>query len=220
MLDELIGILAPHNCIRCGLEGDLLCEQCLPKATSTKRSSCYLCNALTLNWQTCKRCGAKTKISGVIVASHYEGEIKELVRQLKYQHTVAAAKILGELIATRVTRQQFDVVTAIPASSQRFRQRGYNQALLIGKTVAWLLNVPFAELLGRTGQVRQVGTNRRQRLQQMAGQMYARRSWLVKNYRILVIDDVVTTGATLSEAGRALKLAGSKQIWGAAAAKH
>ena len=220
MLDQLLSLIAPHYCINCNHEGSLLCLDCRAEAISSKRSSCFLCNRLTEGWRTCASCRRKTKIGGVVVASHYDGAAKLLIRRLKYEHAVAAAPILADLLAEKINPKNFDMVTAIPASSRRFRQRGYNQAQLIAKRLGRQLKLPYAELLGRTGQVRQVGTNRRQRLAQMAGQMYSRRNWLAKNNRILVVDDVVTTGATLSEAGRVLKSAGAKTVWGAAAAKH
>ena len=220
MLDRLIGTIAPHDCLDCGVEGNLLCQSCQITTVSPKRSSCFLCNALTNDWWTCHRCRRQVNVAGVIIASHYEGTVKDLIRQLKYEHTVAAAAILGNLIAARVPIGKFDLITLVPVSSQRFRQRGYNQAQLIAKAVATRLKLPFVELLSRVGQVRQVGTNRRQRLEQMSGKMYTRRQWLINDSRILVVDDVVTTGATLSEAGRVLKTAGAKKVWGAAAAKH
>lgn len=220
LLDKYLAIIAPHYCLVCEQEGDLLCKTCLPKAVTKKRSSCFLCNKLTANWRTCTTCRRKTKAVGVIVASHYEGPVKELVLKLKYQNTVAAADTIAQLLQNKFDPAKFDLITAIPPSSKRMRQRGYNQAQLIAKAVGKRTQLPYVATMSRLGNTRQVGTSRRQRLAQMHGSMYVTKARLVAGSRVLVVDDVVTTGATISEAARALKSAGAKSVWGLALAKH
>ena len=117
-------------------------------------------------------------------------------------------------------KDKFDFITAAPPSSQRLRQRGYNQAQLIAKAIGKRSRLMYLPTMSRLGNSRQVGTNRRQRIAQMQGRMYVTKPKLVAGARVLVVDDVVTTGATVSEAARALKAAGAKSVWGLALAKH
>lgn len=221
LLDSLLNIVAPFDCLGCGLEGELVCKNCLPSIATTKKSSCFLCNRLTLEWRVCPSCSKKTKLRAVAVSSHYEGKVKTLIRQLKYEHTVAAAKPLACLIGRTIPASfKPGVVTWAPAATSRLHQRGYNPAKLIANALAKELNLPVAETLGRHGQSRQVGTTRRKRFTQAENTMYVIRKSKVKSRKLLVVDDVVTTGATINECGRVLKDAGAEAVWGAAAAKH
>lgn len=220
LLDKIIGIVAPFECVVCGREGKIVCANCLGTVAIAKASTCFLCNKLTDRWQTCKACRKKTKIKGVIIASHYEGPVKDLVRRLKYQRTISAADVLAKLLAGLIDKDRFDLITWVPASTQRQRQRGYNQAELIAKSLARRLELPYSVSLSRLGHERQVGTTRQIRFRQLQNKMYAVAKYRWQGKRVLVIDDVVTTGASINEAGRALKEAGAKSIWSAAVAKH
>ncbi len=221
LVDTIVSIYAPYSCLTCQKQGRVVCEQCLPGLASPKKSSCFLCNKLTPGWRVCKSCQSKTSLRGVYVGSHYEARVKTLVRMLKYERAQGVSPTLAKVIAPVVKdAPEFDFVTAIPATSSRFRQRGYNQAKLIGKALACELKLPFHEVLGRFGNTRQVGTNRQNRIKQAEQTMYCTKTDRVYGKRILVVDDVVTTGATMKEAARVLKLAGVKYAWGGACAKH
>lgn len=140
---------------------------------------------------------------------------------LKYARAQGVAPTLASIISPAIGKNiELDFVTAIPATTGRFRQRGYNQAKLIGKSLARELKLPFYEVLGRFGNARQVGTSRQNRIKQTKDTMYCTKTSRVYGMRILVVDDVVTTGATMQEAARVLKLAGAKYAWGGASAKH
>ncbi len=154
------------------------------------------------------------------MASHYEGEVKQLIQMLKYERAMRAANYLAELLVPQVKPRDYDYISWAPVSSRRFRQRGYNQAKLIAKQIAAQTKVPYIETLGRLGHARQVGTGRKLRTQQLKGSMYAVKPERFKSKRIVIVDDVLTTGATLSECANVLMAAGAKSVWGAAVAKH
>ncbi|HSX14962.1 MAG TPA: ComF family protein [Candidatus Saccharimonadales bacterium] len=217
--DHILSLIAPHYCLGCGVEGAPLCPDCLSRQP-TKRPTCYRCNKLSPGGRTCPACRRQTKLAGVVVASYYEGVVKELVQALKYQNQVAAAQTLATLITPLLSPTAFDCITAIPGAPSRYRRRGYHQAELIAKAIARATGLPYRPLLGRLEVASQVGISRRKRLEQVRGSFIVRRSALVEGQRILIIDDVLTTGATLSEAALVLKSAGAKSVWGAVAAKH
>ncbi|MEX0932012.1 MAG: phosphoribosyltransferase family protein [Candidatus Saccharimonadales bacterium] len=219
MFDPLIATVAPFECLICNKEGDIICRQCQPKAISRKASTCFMCNKLTKDFRACATCKRKTKASGVVVASHYKGAIKELVQSFKYHRAMAGCRVAAQLIAPALNNLDINLITAMPTATHRFRQRGYNQSVLIAKHLAIILNVPFTATLSRHGQNRQVGTNRAKRISQLQGAMYCINRNLAGK-KILVVDDVLTTGASMNEAAAVLKSKGAKSVWGAVLAKH
>jgi ComF family protein len=110
------------------------------------------------------------------------------------------------------------LVTAVPVSAARYRERGYNQAELVAKVVAGRLGLPYSAVMGRHASVHQLGLDRRTRLEQVKGSFYALKK--LDGRRMLVVDDVVTTGATMSECAAVLCEAGAGEVWGAAVARH
>lgn len=218
VLDQIASLIAPFDCLICGSEGQLICTECLPKAIITKRLTCYRCNRLSDGGRTCISCRSSSKLAGVTVASHYDGAIKELIYALKYQRAQAAAKLCAELITPLLDPLQFDIVIPVPTSPTRGRQRGYNQAALIARAVSEKLGLPYSESLVRLQDVHQVGLAKLERLKQVEGIFAVYKS--ASDQRVLLVDDVITTGATMVECAKVLKAAGAKRVWGAAVAKH
>ncbi len=138
---------------------------------------------------------------------------------MKYNNAVAVVDPLAETVIPFIDAK-YDLIVPIPSSARRFRQRGYNQAALLGKVIGRQLDTPCSEVLGRFGHSRQVGADRRERLTQLKGMFYVRKSSLIYGQRVLLIDDVVTTGTTINECATALKTAGARSVSAAVIAKH
>lgn len=138
----------------------------------------------------------------------YTGEARDLVVDLKYRGRSSAAHALAAELARAVRSdgQVFDVVTWAPTSDARRRRRGFDQAETIARLVARELRLPCRRLLLRSTGRPQTGRSRRERLE---GPVFRARP-ARRACRVLVIDDVVTTGATLRAAAHALEGAG----WG------
>jgi ComF family protein len=220
LIQRLVEYLAPAECLVCGREGAILCDVCRDQVLITKTSTCYRCNKLTADWRVCKTCRNYTKLSRVVVASHYDGPVVEVIKQLKYQQAIAAAGIAAVWLAAILDTSQFDLIIPAPSAPGRQRQRGYNQAAAIARSLAQQTSLPYLDALGRTGETRQVGQSRQARLTQVQGTIYPKTSVLVPQARILLVDDVVTTGATLSECARVLKVLGANSVSAAVVAKH
>lgn len=221
LISSLVYLLAPDACVACGRPGRAVCSSCTPSVAVYKSPVCFRCNRITTGGKTCSNCRRHTALNCVTVASYYEGPLKELLARLKYDNATDLARPLAQLVAARIRPEQVpDVIVPVPSSSQRFRQRGYNPAALLSKEVARQLQVPRVEALGRLGQSRQVGAARRQRISQLAGAYYVRRPQDVIGKRILLIDDVITTGSTLHECAGVLLRSGAKTITAAVVAKH
>jgi len=194
-----------------------VCEQCRPTLARPKKPVCFLCNSLSEDFKTCANCRPKTPLKRVWVASRYEAYIKQLIREFKFERKRVAHVPLGYIISQIITARDYDLVSSVPCASSRFRRRGYNQSQLLAKTVANNLQITYRDTLFRYGQAEQVGRTRSQRLLQPAD--IFRLASPVDGKKILLIDDVTTTGATLNNCAKVLKQAGAKRIEAAVIAK-
>jgi competence protein ComFC len=213
LLERLIDTIAPHDCLGCGREGSLLCAWCQPDACTPLPARCYQCRRLSPYGATCGKCKRQSKLSHVWVRTDYEEVAKKLVARLKFERAQAAAACVAELMLDALPFMPETVIVAhVPTSTVHVRGRGYDQAQLITRHLATLLGRRQATLLARLGRVQQVGSKREERLTQLAGAFRPMNRHLIKGAHILLVDDVLTTGATLEEAARTLKQAGAKQV--------
>jgi ComF family protein len=149
----------------------------------------------------------------VWVANEYDGIPKELVRRLKFQNAQAAIKPIVRMMDEGLPYLSSDtIIVHIPTATSRRRQRGYDQAELVARKLAQIRNLSHVPLLARLGQSRQVGAKRAERKKQLGQAYRPLKDYVIKGAHILLIDDIVTTGATLEAAARVLKVAGAKQI--------
>ncbi len=142
----------------------------------------------------------------------YQGKLRKLIHLFKYQGMRGLAEPLAEMLARALPRdRQFDAVTAVPLHWRKRWQRGFNQAELLGSAIARRRGIPARRLLRRGTATRaQAGLSNAQRRENVVGAFAARRR--VNGLRILLIDDVMTTGATAGACARALKKAGARSV--------
>lgn len=210
MIEALFNIFAPHNCVGCGTEGSLLCESCV-HALPQIPPRCYLCGRLSPEFSTCSKCRSKTPLLGVRAGTVYDGVAKELIHRLKYERVRAGAKTIARLLADGYVAND-EIITHVPTAGERVRARGYDQADLIARELSKQAGIPYLSLLNRLGKERQVGQKRADRKLQMKGAFYVRRQPLLVGKSVLLVDDVLTTGATCEAAARALKRAGARSV--------
>ena len=154
----------------------------------------------------------------------YEGVGRELVARLKYRNARAAAGFLAGVMAALVDPGEVDVVTWAPTTASRRRRRGFDQAALLARLVARRIGRPCRPLLRRPPGPPQTGrAGAARRLPARAFEARAPRPGPGRGHapgrRILLVDDVVTTGATMTAAARALRAAGAVDVHGLAAAR-
>jgi ComF family protein len=154
----------------------------------------------------------------------YPGTASKLVLRLKYAGERWQAFGLGERLGRAVAAAPFaadvDAVLPIPLARDRRRERGYNQAALLAAEAARTIRRPMREgWLRRTGTtLSQEGLSRAARRRNVKGRFRVR-ARRVRGKTVLLVDDVLTTGATLSEAARALRRAGAKAVYAAVVAR-
>ena len=186
-------------------------------------TACAGCNEL--GPILCRRCrfalaSAATQVTpdGVLAALPFDGVARQVLHGLKYRNRRGVARELARLMVRRLRVESVDVVTWAPTSGPRARARGYDQSELLARAVARELGVPCRRLLYRTHGEQQTGHTRAERLHGVSfrSRPIGRASMHLR--RVLLIDDVVTTGATLSAARAALEKAGVGAVVCAAAA--
>lgn len=144
----------------------------------------------------------------------YEGPAREVVAQLKYRNARTPVRWLARGMATLVSAGEVDVVTWAPTTPERRRERGFDQAQLLARALCRELGLPCRSLLARSPGPAQTGRSSADRSR---GPLF-RPTHRLDGLRVLVVDDVVTTGATFDAAGRCLRAAGAEVVVGVAAA--
>lgn len=211
-MERALAIIAPHQCLVCKKEGQLLCNWCKHDVLHPVPSRCYLCQARTDSFAVCQSCRRKTVLKNVWVASEYVGVPKDLIHSLKYQQKREAAGHIAQYLDELLPIFDDVMIAHVPTTSRRVRQRSFDQAQLIARQLAKGRKISYEPVLLRSGQTRQVGAKRSQRLVQLENAFAVRKPDLVRGRTILLIDDVTTTGASINSAATTLKKAGAKQV--------
>jgi len=226
MKNELLNLLFPIECAGCGKEDTWLCQDCLLKLPLGRHTDCFFCGKFNPPGSTCVSCAANYHLDGIFVCADYTDRvIGELVRKLKYSFARELGEVLAQ-IACRYARklaaeEKMDkinlrdfIVSPIPLHRKRYNWRGFNQAEIIAEGFARKLGLEYQNTLSRAKhnapQVKLDGANRRKNI---AG-CFAPLAQKYFGKKILLIDDVATTGSTLNEAARVLKSAGAAKVWG------
>lgn len=214
MLEKLIGVIAPHTCVGCGAEDNvLLCEGC-SESLVTQPSRCYRCRSATEDFAVCPACRRHTALRTVVSRTRHEVAAKELLHHAKYERARAGLLEMAAMMSPllRIFEDDEIVLTHIPTASSRVRGRGYDHARIICREVARRADLPVATLLARVGQAHQVGSNRSQRMDQLKDAFRPVRTNKIRGRHIVLVDDVLTTGATLEIAARELRRAGARRV--------
>ena len=216
VLEALVGLAAPPDCLVCGSEGLALCQKCSIQFIKPFGERCWRCNRLSPASRTCDSCKHLGTPSRVWISTIYEDKAQELVRLYKFGHLRAAAESLSRIM-TRTYEElsvgQLDyLVVAVPTATSRVRERGFGHSELLAKAIARKLKLPYQPALRRLGQSRQLGSAREDRLKQLEGKFGIKTPKAVTGQKILLIDDVVTTGGTLIAATQILRAAGASRV--------
>ena len=229
----LSSLFYPASCVVCSgtvAWREYLCTDCRTRAPRIAAPFCAKCSepfsgAITQTF-SCANCEHRTLHFDCAVAAYRSrGLVRKLVHEFKYgrqrqlRHPLAAW--LGETMRdARLRGRRFDVIVPVPLHRARERERGFNQALLLAELLSRQVAVPLRDLLERIRYTTtQTAYDRSERMENLRDAFRLRKKMHVRELRVLLIDDVLTTGSTLSECARVLKDAGALSVHAATAAR-
>ncbi len=223
----MLGLVLPPRCVWClrddvdFAEGPLLCNDCQRMLCGTPTERCRRCGGglATATATACAHChGRKLRFDRVVTLGSYTAALRECVLTLKGPGHEALSAAMGQLLAARAveafTEQQADAVLAVPMHWARRLLRRANNAELIAAALAARLKLPaWHRALRRVRNTRKQGPMlRTQRLKNVRGAFRLRPEFDVHGKRLIVVDDVLTTGATCNEIAKILKRAGTTSV--------
>lgn len=210
----------PTICVLCQkkTESIKICLECLEKyrILSEQVGQCKRCHTFGVRANVCDVCRRwPNYLRSVKSCFPYEGAIKEAIAYYKYQKEPWRGKILAESLVSLIP-SDIEYIVAIPLHRKREQDRGYNQSYLLAETVAEQLDIPiFRGLVRHRHTTTQVGLSKHARHENLDGAFSVKDENLIKDKRVLLIDDVMTTGSTIEHCARVLHDAGAKSIDGA-----
>ena len=222
VVNATLDFIFPISCLGCGAEGAYLCPDCREGLPALRQPYCAHC-AQPQSGTPCRWChAAPLALDGIVAPFLMEGAVREAVLQLKYHQVRGLAPTMGGLLeqAWRAKGLSADLVLPVPLHPRRLRQRGYNQSALLAKALSRGLGVPCddAALMRTRDTGPQVGLSREKRVLNV--QDCFRSSDAVAGRAVVLVDDVATTGSTLSACAEALRKAGAESVRGLVLARE
>jgi ComF family protein len=205
-MSNILDLLFPPKCIFCG--------KFLKKGEECLCPSC----AATLPFTKGAGVSQKGNFFDVCVSPLlYEGNVRKSILRFKFRGAVAYADCFGKLLADCIRENlagKYNMITWVPLSVKRARDRGYDQAMLLALAVALALDDVAVETLVKSTHVQAQSSieDREQRRANVSGVYELKDRELIDGKRILLIDDIVTTGSTLSECARTLLMGGAEAV--------
>ena len=219
-----VAALFPARCLGCGRRGEAFCTACWQALPRLHPPLCPRCSRPEHSGARCQACRhAPPALGAVRAPCAYAGALRLAIQRLKYHRERHLAGPLARLLLECLQARplEVDAVVPVPLDGSRGRARGYNQAALLAAPVADALAVPLAaDRLRRTRATRpQVGLSGRERRANVRGAFACSEAGSVAGLRVLLVDDVMTTGATLEACAEALVAAGAARVWGLVVAR-
>lgn len=215
--EKILNLVYPPKCTFCHsllmddeyADGRFICRECRDNISILDR------NASSQSFENVREC---------ISAFYYEGYIRDALHRYKFQGRQLYAVLFSEYMfkAFEQSGIQADIISWAPLSRKRLRSRGYDQAKLLAEEIAQKTGIESATLLKKTKNVKpqsQTGAYDERR-KNISGAYSPACAEKIKNKRILLIDDIVTTGSTLSECAGVLKSAGADEIYALTVARR
>jgi ComF family protein len=244
--ESLFAVLFPSDCRICGtplvrISRLPVCEECLDAMRPIVGGVCAICGERLFSPYAVAgiagepRCGLCRRIEPAFARAaaygSYESGLRELIHLLKYGGVRPAGNVLGRMLAEAIAMLEPDfpadsvVVIPVPLHRTKLRQRGFNQAELIARAALKIrqpggrLRLCVGVLERRRETASQIGLTSHQRRENLRGAFGVAQAEAVKGREVLLVDDVYTTGATVSECAQVLRRAGAIRIWVATVAR-
>ena len=237
---SVFSVAFPPDCRICSLPLTNIsrlpvCEECLDSIAPIRAPQCVqrgerlLPSQLLVGDGRCHRCREfEPEFDRAVSFGEYAGALRGLIHLLKYEGVLTAGPVLGRLLAEAITQLEHGddeakpLLVPVPWYSSKRGERGFNQAELIARSAVKSLPQPMevaAVLKRQRATHSQVELTRKERVANMRGAFRVADPERVKGHAVIVVDDVMTTGTTVSECARVLKKAGVDKVWAATVAR-
>ncbi|MDD4477350.1 MAG: ComF family protein [Patescibacteria group bacterium] len=221
-------VLFPIFCVECGKEGKWWCEDCLKKQKVSGVFLCPVCHTETANGEVCEKCARESYLDGVSSFFIYDEKMPagKLIRGFKYNYATDIAELWKKIIFNNAIFDKnwrgvsAEIIIPVPLHPRRERERGFNQAKILADIFAKKLFLPVVA----DGLVRARYTAQQAKLAKIERRKNIEDAFVWKKNssppeRIILVDDVFTTGATMQECAKVLKQNGAKFVWGVVLAR-
>ena len=230
----ILDTLFPVSCIACNKPGNWLCEKCFSKIDLKNEQVCPYCEKkITPNGYTCFDCKKKYSLDGLLVSTSYKNEVvAKAIHLYKYRFAEKISDILGEIALKAIQKSEMpipEMIIPIPLHPRRLRWRGFNQSELLAKYIGSRIAPGFPvkmrnDILRRirhTQPQMKIKNNKKRRKNIENAFIVSKENLnIVKNKRILLVDDVTTTGATIFECAKTLKKSGASEVFAVVIARQ
>jgi competence protein ComFC len=233
ILRAALSLLYPPSCEGCGAsvgDNEYLCADCQARAPRIVPPFCEKCSepfsgAITSSFE-CSNCADQTlHFEAAIAAYRARGIVRRLIHEFKYDQHQYLRHLIGHWLSdvltdARVAEIRFDAIVPVPLHPAKQRERGFNQATLLARSLSARSGIPVSGTLQRIRYTKtQTAFDRAERMENLRGAFRLRPGRDVRGLRVLLVDDVLTTGSTLSECARVLKHGGARSVYAATAAR-
>lgn len=213
----LLDLLFPPRCVGCRQMGSYLCTRCQAELELLEPPLCPHCGRSNASGGLCPHCQRDPlQIDGVRSVAYLDGVLRQAIHCLKYNNLQELAIPLGRFMGEYWVRNHIpaEVIVPVPLHISRLRERGYNQAALLARELGKSIGLPVSEnSLVRVRATRpQVDLNAQEREENVRNAFRCANTEL-KHKRVLLVDDVYTTGATLEACSVALRQVGVRSVW-------
>ncbi|MBI5127277.1 ComF family protein [Candidatus Roizmanbacteria bacterium] len=229
---SFVDLFFPKFCVGCSLPGTYFCPRCRNDLWTVDHPICFYCKKASLNGLTHPICLNKFNIDGVASIFHYNRILKKVIKNIKYRLATETGREFFKAIKPETIRNlAFYNKLAnpiyfqpIPLTEKKIRERGFNQALFLTKFFQKFVKLPLVDFLIRVKETKNQAElkTKKERYQNLRGAFKINpRSQidLIPKSRIILVDDVVTSGSTVREAAKTLKKAGAEKVYVLALAK-
>jgi competence protein ComFC len=219
----LLDLLFPRQCLNCKKVGSYICSTCISSLPQVKQR-CVVCQKPAVDGYTHPYCKGKYTIDRAIALYPYKSVIGKAIRSLKYKFASDVSKELAEYSIMSIQKHHLELISPfvlipIPMHWKRKNWRGFNQTEVLGEQLSKKLGLRYkSDILIRTSQFKPQEGLKKEERQSNISHVFSlspiRKSYFLNPNSIYILfDDVLTTGSTLSEAGKVLKKAGAKKVW-------
>ena len=217
VLATLADLFYPPHCVTCHAMGAWLCDGCRSSVVVLHPPLCLRCGWPVASAGICDACRqSPSQLAGIRSVSLHESRLRQGIHALKYSGLRVLAGPLAEAMAEVWWREPLPahLIVPVPLHRARLRHRGYNQSLLLARELRARIGLPVrSDLLARRRNTRsQVGLSTHERWENVSGAFHCIGPSL-QGAKVLLVDDVLTTGATLEASAAALREGGAGEVW-------